>query len=215
MIPITGSTCGSGRTGTSAGHRYFFEIKQKISNAIRKYRAAVDHRDLEALFNDPEQALDGTERFRQDGNYRLFMKTAQSYDARPKVLTQYLRKAYVSDVDRYGRVTFDLDLRYCLREEFSVDFNESRMIRYDNGNLFDEGCNVILELKCYTTEVPLWMVDLIRAFDLRRRGFSKYVTGVCEALEMYKPDDYGRTSSQRFRPADKENFTLSRQPFAE
>ena len=184
--------------GDAAGHRYFFEIKQKKTNTIRKYRAVVEHRNLEALFNAPEQAFDGTERFKPDENYRLFIKTAQSHDARPKILTQYMRKAYVSDIDRYARVTFDMNLRYCQREEFSADFIENRMIRYDNGNLFDEGCNVILELKCYTTEVPLWMVDLIRAFDLRRRGFSKYVTGVCEALELYKPDDYGRASAVSF-----------------
>jgi len=44
-------------------------------------------------------------------------------------------------------------------------------------------------LKCYTTEVHLWMIDLIKHFNLRRRGFSKYVTGVSEVLNLFRYDD--------------------------
>jgi len=36
---------------------------------------------------------------------------------------------------------------------------------------------VLLELKC-TRDVPLWMVGLVRALELRRTGFSKYCSGV-------------------------------------
>jgi hypothetical protein len=110
---------------------------------------------------------------------------AYSYNATPKVLTQYMRKAYVSDIDEYVRVTFDIDLRYQAEEEYNMIPHEDKMVPLDNEALFDPGSNVILELKCYTTRVPLWMVDLIRYFNLSRRSFSKYVTGVSEVLNLF------------------------------
>ena len=70
-----------------------------------------------------------------------------AYDAAPKVLTQYLRKAYVSDIDEYGRVTFDTDLRYQPEEEHNMVPHEDKMVPLDNETLFDPGSNVILELK--------------------------------------------------------------------
>ena len=46
---------------------------------------------------------------------------------------------------------------------------------------YDVNTNVILELKCYTSYVPLWMIDCIRKFQLHRRGFSKYMTALRQA----------------------------------
>ena len=38
----------------------------------------------------------------------------------------------------------------------------------DVQTLFDRDTSVILELKCYTSYVPLWMVDCVRTFQLQR-----------------------------------------------
>jgi hypothetical protein len=63
--------------------------------------------------------------------------------------------------------------------------HESAMICCDSQTRFDPGCSVVLELKCYTSFVPLWMVDLIRAFQLKRRGFSKYATCLQPCVSRY------------------------------
>lgn len=165
----------------------FFEIKQKNVNIIKKYRARINNVHwpllLEGLYGS-DGALHGTGA--QNGD--LFIKMAYTYNAAPKVLSQYMRKAYVSDIDDYARVTFDTDLRSQAPDGYSLAPDESIMLPVDNSTIFDEGCNVVLELKCYTTQVPLWMIDLIRCFDLRRRSFSKYVTGVTSVLNMYSCD---------------------------
>ena len=51
-------------------------------------------------------------------------------------------------------------------------------------------CSVILELKCYATQVPLWMLDMIRCFNLTRRSFSKYTNATMKLLtrQQYDPD---------------------------
>ena len=176
--------------GNDPGLPYFLEIKQKISGVVRKFRARVDNEDWYKVFLEP--GFDFSEESDQEGerlkNHRLFTRLLFSYGASPKVLTQYLRKAFVSNVDDYARVTFDVDLRYQPEESYNLIPDENLMASYDNPNLFDPDCNVILELKCYTSQVPLWMLDMIRTFNLKRTSFSKYTTGVTEVLNLYKYD---------------------------
>jgi len=108
----------------------------------------------------------------------------QSYNTSPKVFTQYRRKAYVSDIDDYARATFDIDLKSCPQTEFKLSPGANRMTNYDHELAFPPCTNVILELKCYTTHVPLWMINLITKFNLDRQRFSKYVSSLAEAYSL-------------------------------
>lgn len=175
------------------GTLYFLEIKHKIGDVIRKYRSmGTDsiwflpfiHPELKSQFQpkNPTEAK----------NRELFFRLAQSYNAEPKVLTQYCRKAYVSQVDDYARLTFDIDLRYMPERRFSLIPQEAEMVSCDPEVIFDPGCSVILELKCYTSHVPMWMLDLIKYFNLRRRSFSKYMTGIYEVFNLYRYDNATR-----------------------
>ena len=179
----------------------FFEIKQKKVNVIRKYRAYVDDPNWVAWLENLEFPENGNGNNGGNGNHDgngshgilcnrgLFLQLAMINQAAPKVLTQYRRKAYVSDINDYARVTFDRELRYRPENGYDLIPGDNRMIPLDNCTLFDSGCDIIIELKCYSTHVPLWMMDLIKVFDLRRRSFSKYVTGISEVLQR---DDYYR-----------------------
>ena len=130
-------------------------------------------------------------------NLSLFFMTAYKYNAAPKVLTQYRRKAFVSEIDDYCRVTIDKELRYQAEDGYNLIPDDERMIPYDDSTLFDPGCSVILELKCDANRVPVWLVDLIRQFDLDRRRFSKYVTGVTGVLNLYKYETFERQPAVR------------------
>ena len=165
-----------------------FEIKQKQVNFIKKYRATIYDKNWHRLFNVQDYRPHKHEENSTDSSKNLFLRLAYSYNATPKILSQYMRKAYVSDVDEYGRVTFDTDLQYQHAEGYSLLPDKNKMVPLDNETLFDSECNVVLELKCYSTLVPLWMVDLIRYFDLKRRNFSKYVTGITNVLQQYQYD---------------------------
>jgi len=178
----------------------FLEIKQKNVNIIKKYRARVYDEDWHRMFEVPGYKLHKEKGYKATSHKTLFFKTAYSYHAGPKVLTQYRRKAYVSNVDDYARITFDRDLRYQVEEGYNLMPDESKMVPLDHETLFDPGAGVVLELKCYTTQVPLWMIDLIRRFDLRRRSFSKYVTGVVNVLNMFGYAPSVRQSPTGFLP---------------
>jgi SPX domain protein involved in polyphosphate accumulation len=164
---------------------WFLEVKRKAGDIIRKYRARVREGDLERILDpavDPASILASPE---DAPNADRFRRLAHAYNAAPVVLTTYRRKAYFSTCDDYARVTFDAGLRYLARTGYDPLPVEESFAPTDVETLFDEGTDVILELKCQAKNVPLWMVDLIRAFELRRRGFSKYTAAVSQVFRRY------------------------------
>lgn len=130
-------------------------------------------------FVGPEGLFSGDLSGVKNDNYDHFQRLATLYNVEPKVFTQYKRKAYMSLVDDYARVTFDNDLRCEPSELFNLDPSKYELTHYDNSTLFPEGADTILELKC-TTKVPLWMIDLIKYFNLSRTRFSKFANSYNE-----------------------------------
>jgi hypothetical protein len=179
---------------------YFLEVKQKEVRIVRKFRAGVLgpawHRVLEEAGAEvlPDSDVEGPR-----SHLDLFLRLAQTYQTEPKVLLQYKRRAYVSEVDDYARVTFDTDLKYRPPAGYRPCAEADSLVPCDHAAVFDPGCSVILELKCYASQVPLWMIDLIRGFDLLRRRFSKYVTAVREVFQQHKPGSFGRQHTVRIR----------------
>lgn len=168
----------------------FLEIKQRKDNVIKKMRAPIAIEDWHRMFDEPGYGVgdgDGDSPI-SSSSKSLFLKLALAYGAAPKVLTQYRRRAFVSAVDNYARVTIDIDLRCQSRERYDLIPDERQMVSCDDVTRFDPGCSAILELKCYASYVPLWMSDLIRHFNLQRRSFSKYVTAVTRVLDRYHYD---------------------------
>lgn len=177
---------------------FFLEIKQKKARLVRKFRAAVMDPTWHHVLEEPGAEAPRDSDIEGPRNHLdLFLRLAHTYQAEPKVLLQYKRRAYVSQVDDYARVTFDTDMKYCPPTGYRPCAEAASLIPCDHAAVFDPGCSVILELKCHASQVPLWMVDLIRGFDLPRRRFSKYVTAVREVFQQYKPGSFGRQHAVR------------------
>jgi SPX domain protein involved in polyphosphate accumulation len=168
---------------------YFLEIKQRRGDTIRKFRAQADDAFLNALSISEVTNAHYSKEEKDRKNQDLFCRAGQTYHANPVVLVQYLRKAFISDVDDYARVTFDRALRYMPQNSYSVAPDENKMVSCDVETCFDPGCSIILELKCYTSYVPLWMVDMIRQFQLRRRSFSKYSNCIKPVFDRYSSNN--------------------------
>jgi SPX domain protein involved in polyphosphate accumulation len=168
---------------------YFLEVKQKRGDIIRKYRARIKEPDLAKVL---EAAVLGESDLVSPGeaeNAALFRRLAHTYNAHPVLMTSYRRRAFFSECDDYARVTFDIGLRFKPQSGYlPFDVGED-LAPSDVEGCYDEGTNVVLELKCYSQYVPLWMVDMIRCFDLRRRGFSKYSAGAAQVFHRTKFDD--------------------------
>jgi hypothetical protein len=175
-----------------SGTPCFFEVKQKRDGIIRKYRTKVENENWECILVRADYGYGGVaEKEKAD----LFVRLACSHGALPKVLSSYRRKAWVSVVDDYARVTFDRDLQCQPEERCMLIPDPRRMNAYDNSALFDPECSIILELKCYAASVPLWMLDLIRYFDLCRCSFSKYVNSMSNIWEQWGYDHGDRTAA--------------------
>ena len=168
---------------------WFFEVKHKRGDVMRKYRAKVHSERLDHLLNTPELLHHHVKNEKEEKSRMLFYRLHHTYNAEPKVLIQYKRKAYISDVEEYARVTFDIGLRSMKQTGYDPLPCEEEMQHSDAQTLFDYGTGVILELKCYTSYVPLWMIDCIRTFQLQRRGFSKYMMGIRQNLTHYTEFD--------------------------
>lgn len=161
---------------------YFFEVKYKLREFVRKKRAKVDDESWGELLEFGFFPLNLEESSKENFENFLFMK--MTYNVEPVILTQYRRKAYISQVDDYARVTFDRDLRYQEMREWCVKPDEKMLSHYDHPESFEEpGCNVILELKC-EKKIPFWMLDLIRRFDLVGGNFSKFGNSMATHLQQ-------------------------------
>ncbi len=164
---------------------YFFEIKQKSGEIIKKSRFCYGSESIDHFFHAGSTENHGLKNS-ENKNIDFFKSLVISYNAEPKILTQYKRKAFISDMDDYARVTFDIGLKCMEENTFNVTPDNSRMVPYDAETIFEEGCNTILELKCYTSNVPFWMIDLIREFNLTRGSFSKYMNGILNVMKEYR-----------------------------
>lgn len=160
---------------------YFLEIKNRtgISGVVRKYRATVGEQHWPAILTDPAYRPPNSDINAEKANKELFIRLAISYAIEPKILTKYQRRAFFSNIDKYARVTMDTNMQYRVEHEYTVCSNVD-MTNYDNETIYayntHSDANVILELKCDVAEVPYWMLDLIKLFDLKQLGFSKYMS---------------------------------------
>ena len=165
---------------------FFLEVKRKVSNVMYKSRQCVEVEDwLPWLVGTERQELE-----QKNGPVSTFETLFHTFALEPKVLVQYSRKAYVSTVDDYARVTFDQGLRYrrCEESDFSTRLEE--LASYDPVVNRDPSAGLILELKCYSSRVPAWMVDLITTFDLHRSSISKYASAALEAYSSNGDDGW-------------------------
>jgi len=166
---------------------FYVESKQKIGEFCKKRRGKITIENIEDLFTKPNE-IPGFDPY-ADKNVASFLEKHTTLGLEPKILTQYRRKAYLSTCDDYARVTFDRDLRFMEETTYNVIPDESRMSHYDQPDAFDwhgSGANVVLELKA-ERKIPIWMVELVRRFDLTRGNFSKYKNSMIEMQALSNP----------------------------
>ncbi|MBT8098227.1 MAG: polyphosphate polymerase domain-containing protein [Gammaproteobacteria bacterium] len=183
---------------------FFAEIKFKSATSIKKFRATLHGAEWPEIIQSGSAAsnlscVDPRERVSRD----LFLQLAESYAIEPKIFTCYRRRAYISQMDDYARVTFDINMRYRPQDPlysthpYSLCPDEGSCINYDAATIYNDelqyGDNVVLELKATIGAVPVWMIELIRRFELKQIGFSKYLnSSLTEHLEngwTYMPPD--------------------------
>ncbi len=159
--------------------RYLWvELKHKVKTVTWKNRRRVEVSDWPGLLDAPcengsaVRSLDVSESF--EDAVRLFQ-------AQPMLHVRYVREPYVSNLESYGRVTFDRQLTFRLAHGSLALEGPGDMLYYDDpitAQWPGDDSPVILEIKT-ELNIPSWVVRLIQSFGLLQRGFSKY----CYALD--------------------------------
>ena len=154
----------------------WLELKYRTGSVIWKTRRAVPIDQwpgvLEPRLSDRNKTLI------KKGPH-TFEEVVELFAAEPVLHVRYFREPYVTDLENYGRVTFDRRLASRLaRGSPSLIPVEEDMSFYDNPvTTRHHDSPVILEIKVETL-VPAWAIGIIRKFGLVQRGFSKYCYGI-------------------------------------
>lgn len=152
------------------GKKTVLEIKRKIENRIKKYRAFLSYDDLEELFSsfDLNKYIIQKEGFE---NASRFFYHYVKYNFKPTVLVVYEREAYHGKFDPDTRITLDKNIRSRLNPNLNELFTN-----YNLKYLFKS--HFILEIKYYRDTMPEWAHSLVEEFRLRHEALSKYTIGI-------------------------------------
>jgi len=159
----------------------FYEVKHKRADIVEKTRGTLLGGHAERLWTDTENVMAHANP-KEKANLELFLRNSLTYNASPVLLTQYRRIAWFGIHEDYARVTIDTGLRWREENGFDYTVDPQHMRATDNSDYFRPGTNAVLELKCPRSEVPWWMLDLIRYLNLERGSFSKFGSAMCEYL---------------------------------
>ena len=147
----------------------FLEVKRRVDRVVQKLRCPVPRTALPALLAGQTNDLDGLPPQKQ-ASLREFLRLQQLARAVPRILVRYDRQAYVGRDEDNLRVTFDRRLAALPQQDAVVAVVDRR---YESL----PPLGVVLELK-FTDRCPHWMLDAVRACELRRTSFSKYCNSV-------------------------------------
>lgn len=164
---------------------FHFEVKRKIRNICFKSRATIKGENPSFVFENPKEMWPvKSERDRQ--YLEEYLYKVNTFNASPRLLTQYKRRAWFSTTEEYSRVTIDTCMRF--REENGFDYTVDPHYMHSTGlpRFFAPGCDAVLELKCPCSQVPYWMMDLIHALNLKLAGFSKFGNAAAEWQRIYE-----------------------------
>lgn len=161
----------------------FLEVKRRVLDVIIKSRAAVPANLWREVIAGHDSALDTLPPHIRNGAMK-FLAPYHRHHARPVILVEYEREAYISDVDSYARLTFDRKIRVQMQEDLDLEAipNRWRFIDHRAQTRTQEPV-CVLEMK-FERRPPRWMVALVQRLELFRYSFSKYCYGVTAELTL-------------------------------
>jgi SPX domain protein involved in polyphosphate accumulation len=161
----------------------FLEVKRRVLDVIIKTRAAIPADLWLDVLAGRTAALDRLSPQAKKGAKR-FLGPYFRHHLVPKMLVEYEREAYVSEVDTYGRLTFDRDIVVQAHDTIDLEADPGRWRPVDHPlqTRTDEPV-CVLELK-FERRPPAWMSALVRRLGLVRYSFSKYCYGVAAELTL-------------------------------
>jgi hypothetical protein len=153
-----------------------FEIKARADRIVHKLKASLPRGDAQAVLDRGLAGATAALGPVLPPSLSHFLSRVHQVRARPVMRVKYWREAYESRRGEPVRVTFDRDLQYAVTPVAEVGHEAGEW----NGVALE---GAIVELK-FTDRFPLWVRELVRAFDLRQCSIPKYVLCVDEAVRL-------------------------------
>ncbi|MBN1780327.1 polyphosphate polymerase domain-containing protein [bacterium] len=170
--------------GMKIGSRIWPEIKYRHGSIIWKERTCIPVDCWPGLFY-PELSDEKSRCVKQ--RLSRFEELIHWHDAQPVLHVRYFREPYVTQLESYGRITFDYSLAYReIHGSIDLEYPEKDMVYFDDPvTTVHYESPVILEIKVETL-VPQWTIHMIKKFNLVQRPFSKYCYGI-DFIKQYMP----------------------------
>ncbi|MGY3704111.1 molecular chaperone [Vagococcus martis] len=140
----------------------FLELKKKIRGTVYKSRIELPYKDYLNLESPDELSKEIT----TSQTYKEINWVRKRYkNLKPRVLISYDRLSLFEPNDPNFRVTFDHNIRFRTHDLSLKNGSYGKIIAPEIG--------VLMEVKVLGA-YPLWFVDLLNKYGLRKASFSKY-----------------------------------------
>jgi hypothetical protein len=174
------------------GGPVFFEVKRRFNDVISKSRGKVARSQWATILGDSSAPIPAEICGKDRMAVERFVTLARTLRARPFTIVRYHREPYFSRIDDYARVTFDSNIRAQVVRNLSFETEPRGWRALDDAVTQRAWASmVVLELK-FTTQVPIWLVNLVRRFGLQRGSFSKYGTSIRAFYQALERDRVAR-----------------------
>ena len=147
------------------GDKVFLEIKKKYRGLVNKRRTSLELN--EACHFCETGAAPDIQPYMNEQVVHELEYFIEHYNVEPKVYIAYDRLAYFEKGNDDLRISFDTNIR-ARRENVRLDYG-------DEGELLLPEGTRLMEIKT-SRAFPLWLVQLLSKYKLRRSSFSKYGT---------------------------------------
>ncbi|MBI5608050.1 MAG: polyphosphate polymerase domain-containing protein [Deltaproteobacteria bacterium] len=158
----------------------FLEIKRRFGDAQSKSRVQVprDHWQAAVLPGGSETfkhwKMDG----KKMGVVKDFAAIVGGYALEPVCCVRYDRDPFVGRLNPDIRITFDQAMRAYSAHDWTLHPHDADYLPVDYPyNFASPEPRLVLEIK-FDMRLPVWLIDLVRTFDLKREAYAKYVTSV-------------------------------------
>ena len=141
----------------------FMEIKKKFNGIVNKRRTSINLNDAYRYLNFKQIPEDT--KYTNQQVFKEINNFTSRYALVPKVYIAYDRIAYFDKDNSDLRISFDFNIR-TRRDNLFLESGD-----YGNLLLSDDMC--VMEIKT-SYAIPLWLVNLLCEFEIKRTGFSKY-----------------------------------------
>lgn len=139
----------------------FLEIKKKVKGIVYKRRLPIPYSEYCQWLATGKFTTNGASQIAQEITW-LFSRHA---DLQPKTLIAYDRLSLFGKEEEDFRVTFDQNIRYRTQELV--------LEKGSNGELVAPEIDVLMEVKALGA-YPIWFVELLNNYGVRKGSFSKY-----------------------------------------